>query len=642
MAHVDAGKTTLTERILFNAGQIHKVGDVHHGNTTTDFDPEEQKHGITISTAATYCQWKDHDVTILDTPGHVDFTIEVERALRVLDSAVAVFSAVAGVEPQSVNVWKQADRYSVPRISFVNKMDTPGAGYERCADMIASDLGMPVLKIQLPIGSEKSFSGVVDLIDLKAWSSDEGELTVGPVPEHLIASGLEARYRLVETLAELDDECLTLWSEDSEITGSILKRIIRKVCLECRATPVLCGSVAYGASPADRDSVQGSLPDSGLPAKRKPSPDEAFCALISKINVTRFGPVATVRIYSGLLRKGQSVLVAGTNEKLRIGRILRMHADESEPVEVGRAGDVLSLPGMKTLKAAQTLCAVDAPIQLSGFDVPAPVISAVIEPLQKEDVDRLGMALADLAREDPSLRLAKDEETAQRRMGELHLEIVQEKLETRWALKTRLGQPRVAYRELLTKTVTSEYLLKKQTSGKGQYAKIKLSLGPSDVDEQGLQFENRISGGAIPAEFIPSVEKGLRAAMQLGPINGHPVLSMKAVLLDGATHSVDSNAQAFERAAKEAFREIAPKTEPVLMEPLMLVSLESPSEYVGGILGDISARRGRILNSEAGPAVHHIVANVPLAEMFGYVGRLRSLSSGSATMSMVFDRYAKT
>jgi len=656
MAHVDAGKTTLTERILLNAGRIHKAGDVHHGNTTTDFDPEEQKHGITISTAATYCQWQDHHVTILDTPGHVDFTIEVERALRVLDSAVAVFSAVAGVEPQSVSVWKQADRYNVPRICFVNKMDTTGADYQACAQAIETGLGMPVLKMQLPIGSEKSFTGVVDLLDLKAWYLIDGELTVGPIPEDMTEAALKARFNLVEALASLDDDCLTLWLENQDMTSAVLRGFIRKLCLSCRATPVFCGSafknigiealldaiVSYSASPVDRGSVKGIVPDTDDVVVRSPDPDAPLSALVSKVNVTRFGPMATVRIYSGQIRKGQTVMVANSGEKLRIGRILRMHADQYEAVETARAGEVVGLPGLKSIGAAQSLTAPDDPTLLSGFELPDPVISAVIEAVSKDDIDRLGLALAYLIREDPSLRLSKDDETAERvisGMGELHLSIVQEKLESRWEIKTQLGQPRVAYRELLTGVVTGEYLLKKQTSGKGQYAKLKLELGPSDTDEPGLQFDNRVTGGAVPSEFIPSVEKGFRAAMQTGPIEGHPVIAMKVVLLDGASHSVDSNAQAFERAAREAFRELAPLAKPDLMEPLMLVTVESPSDHVGSILGDISARRGRILNSESGALSHRISANVPLSEMFGYVSRLRSISSGTATMSMVFDRY---
>lgn len=656
MAHVDAGKTTLTERILFNAGRIHKVGDVHHGNTTTDFDPEEQKHGITISTAATYCQWQDKRITILDTPGHVDFTIEVERALRVLDSAVAVFSGVAGVEPQSVNVWKQADRYAVPRICFINKMDTPGASYERVAEAIADTLGMPVLRLQLPIGEEKAFAGVVDLLDLKAWTYSDSQLTAGPVPDALTDAALEARFALVEALAELDDDCLALWMEDADISADQLRSFVRKATLACRATPALCGSafknigvaplldaiMAFGASPVDRGAVEGTVPGTEEVLERQPDPDAPFCALVSKINVTQFGAMATVRIYAGVLAKGQSVMIADTGERLRVGRILRMHADQFEAVETARAGDVVSLPGLKSLRAAQTLCAPDALIELSGFEVPDPVISAVIEPMVKDEMDSLGLALSDLAREDPSLRLTRDDETAQRvisGMGELHLSIVQEKLESRWSIATRLGQPRVAYREQLGRTVTGEHLLKKQTSGKGQYAKLKLELGPSDTDEPGLQFESRISGGAIPGEFIPSVEKGLRAAMAVGPLDGHPLISLKAVLLDGAAHSVDSNAQAFERAAREAFRALAPTAAPVLLEPLMLVTIECPAKHIGGVLGDLGSRRGRVLDSEASAELHRISAHVPLGEMFGYVSRLRSLSSGTASMSMTFDRY---
>lgn len=656
MAHVDAGKTTLTERILFNAGRIHKVGDVHHGNTTTDFDPEEQKHGITISTAATYCQWQDHHVTILDTPGHVDFTIEVERALRVLDSSVAVFSAVAGVEPQSVNVWKQADRYGVPRICFVNKMDTPGASYERTADAVANKLGMPVLRLQLPIGSEKSFHGVVDLIDLKAWTYVDGQTSAGLIPDDMIDLALEARFSLVESLAELDDQCLALWMDDADISAAHLRGFIRKATLDCQATAVLCGSafknigveplldaiVAFGASPQDRGSVQGTVPGSDKTDERRPDPEAPLCALVSKVNVTKFGPMATIRIYAGTIAKGQTVMIADKGEKVRIGRILRMHADQSEAIETARAGEVICLPGLKSIKAAQTLCAPEAMIELSGFNIPDPVISAVIEPLVKEEMDALGMALADLVREDPSLRLSKDEETAQRLvsgMGELHLSIVQEKLESRWSIATQLGQPRVAYRERLTRTIMGEHLLKKQTSGKGQYAKLKLELGPSETGEPGLQFESRITGGAIPGEFIPSVEKGLITAMETGPLEGYPVISVKAILHDGAAHSVDSNAQAFERAAREAFRALAPQAAPVLLEPLMLVTIECPADHIGAVLGDLGSRRGQVLNTESGSDMHHISANVPLKEMFGYVGRLRSITSGTASMSMIFERY---
>ena len=658
MAHVDAGKTTLTERILFNTGRIHRIGDVDQGNTVTDFDPQEQKHGITISTSATYCRWKSVQITILDTPGHVDFTIEVERSLRVLDSAIAVFSAVSGVEPQSETVWRQADRYELPRICFINKMDNVGADLDQCLNDIATRLGANPLLVQLPIGSGAAFRGVVDLIGMRAfqWSGDvRSEIDI---PEDLKESAVRARSKLIEKLSELDENCLELWIGEQEISEQELHMFIRRVCVQNLAQPVLCGSAfknigveplldavaEWAASPMDRGSIDGVCPENQHAISRHVDVDEPFCGFVSKLTLSKFGVLATVRIYSGSLSKGQTVWVSGTGDNERAGRILRVHADQSEPIDRAITGEVVTVTGLKSVKAGDTLADVSKPIVLGGFDVPAAVIQAVIEPENHSEIENLRGLLFNMTREDPSLKFTSDPETGQlllAGMGELHLQLIVEKLQDRFGLITRLGPPRVAYREMLTKTVTVEHVLRKQSGGSGQYAKVKFVLGPHPENASDLVFESRISGGSIPAEYIPSVEKGLKLALDTGPIAGFPVMGLKAELVDGDYHSVDSSAQAFERVAGEALKKAAVLANPVLLEPLMRVTVNTPDEYLGSIIGNLNARRGRILETERDAAIQVITAIVPLSEMFGYIGDLRSRSRGRAQFSMVFDGYGK-
>lgn len=658
MAHVDAGKTTLTERILFNTGRIHKIGDVHHGNTTTDSRSVEQKHGITISAAATSCDWKGCHVTILDTPGHVDFTIEVERSLRVLDGAVAVFSAVAGVEPQSETVWHQADRYDVPRLCFINKMDSLGANFQRCADMIREQLGANPLIVQLPIGIEDSFRGVVDIVSMTAWLWQDMQAREVAIPQDMQMAASEARSVLIEQLAELDEDCAMLWLEGQEVSANALNGFIRKACLSGQATPVLCGSafrnigvqplldaiIAWCPSPLDRPPVKGLIPETGAEAERYPDVEAPLTGLVAKVQITKFGPIATLRLYAGTLAKGQNVLIPTDMATERVGRILRMHADQSQDVELAQAGDVVSVTGLKSVKAGDTFCDPKSPILLEGLTCPDPVIEAVIEPVSATDQEKLGSTLANMAREDPSLRLSSDPETGQiliSGMGELHLQVCLEELFESYGLKAQLGRPRVAYREALTAVASIDHTLRKQTGGPGQFAKIKLRLEPPLAGETGLVFESDITGGSIPADYIPAVKKGLELAMQEGPIHGFPLIGLRAVLEDGAFHPNDSSAVAFERAARDAFRLAALQAKPVILEPLMRVEVKSPAEHVGGVIGDLSARRAQIVGTLEDKTGHDITAHVPLAEMFGYVGKLRSLSSGRATFSMVFEGYSK-
>ena len=656
IAHVDAGKTTLTERILFNTGVIHKTGDVHDGNTETDSHALEKKHGITISTAATSCSWKDHIITILDTPGHVDFSIEVERSLRVLDGAVVVFSGVAGVEPQSETVWRQANRHGVPRICFINKMDSLGADFDHVVSMIEERLGATALVVQLPIGSEAEFSGVIDVLSMTASTWQDGKQFTVPVPEVLEESSRNARAILIERLAEWDSECLMAFLDDESesLPAETIRLAIRNACLAGEATPVLCGSafrnigvqplleavVDWCPSPMDRPSVDGAHPETGVPEIR--SIEDPFCALVAKVQVTQFGPVSTLRMYSGSLPKGQSVLVANKGETARVGRILRMHADEQTDLDIAHAGDVVSVMGLKTVQAGDTLAAREAPIVLAGLECPEPVIQAVIEPKLSADQARLSTVLANMAREDPSLHVSSDPETGQiliAGMGELHLQIRLEDLEETHGIAASLGRPRVAYREAVTARTVVDHTLRKQTGGPGQFARIKLVLEPVGEGETGLLFKSQITGGAIPAEFIPAVERGLASAMSDGPIGGYPLLGLKATLIDGAFHTNDSSAIAFERAARDAFNLAMAEACPVLLEPIMKVTVTTPEDYLGSVIGDLNARRGIIAETSAGAFEHEMTALAPLSEMFGYVGTLRSLSSGRASFSMVFDGY---
>lgn len=660
MAHVDAGKTTLTERILFDAGRIHKIGEVHDGAAEMDHRALEKKHGITISAAATSCEWKGCAVTILDTPGHIDFTHEVERSLRVLDGAVAVFSAVAGVEPQSETVWRQADRYDVPRLCFINKMDSVGAEFDHCVEMIATRLGATPLVVQAPIGAEAGFEGVVDLVEMRAlrWAEGETPPRFEPIPEGMEATVAKARARLEETLATLDDACLELYlDETAVIDAAQLNGFIRAACIGGRATPVLCGSAyrnigvqplldavaAWLPSPLDRAPVRGTVPQTGAVETRPPSADAPFCGVVAKVDMTRFGALAALRLYSGRLRPGQMVRLAAGGQTERVGRIVRMHADRQTEIGEAQAGDVISVTGLKCAAAGDTVCDPGAPVLLDGLARPEPVIEAGVEAVKGSDPDRLSALLAAMAREDPSLRVGQDSETGQTLlsgMGELHLQICLEELAETHGLHARLGRPRVAYREALTRRVEIDHTLRKQRGGKGQFARLKLVFEPAEDGETGLVFENRTSGGVVPAEFVPAIERGLAGAMGEGPIGGYPLTGLKAVLLDGEAHANDSSGLAFERAAREAFRLAAAQAEPVLLEPVMRVEAVTPEDHLGAVIGDLNARRGVIVDSRAGASAHEVTADTPLAELFGYVGTLRSLSKGRASFSMRFTGYA--
>jgi elongation factor G len=659
MAHVDAGKTTLTERILFNTGRIHKVGDVHTGNTEMDSHVLEKKHGITISAAATTCAWRDAAITILDTPGHVDFTIEVERSLRVLDGAVAVFSAVAGVEPQSETVWRQADRFGVPRLCFVNKMDQVGADFGRTIEMIADRLGARTLALQVPIGSEADFAGVIDLVDLRAMLWDrEGEPRPAEIPEAMRTEVEARRGRLLETLADVDEAILDAYlSDPASLTSQGIKAAIRRACLACRLTPVLCGSayrnigvqplldaiVDFAPAPWDRPAVEGLNPRTGQTEQRLPRADEPLSALVSKVQTSRFGALAYLRLYSGRLEPGMAVVNAANGKVERIGRLLRMHADDQTEIDEAVAGDVVAAVGLKSVGAGQTLSDPRRPIVLSGFVVPDPVIEAVIEPRSSKDQERLGQALALMARGDPSLRVAVDRETGQTLvsgMGELHLQICVETLKEDFGVEAKIGPPEVSYRAAPSRRAVVDHTLRKQTGGPGQMARVKLAFEPLPEGETGLVFVNQVVGGAVPREFTPAIEKALHQAMLDGGPAGHPVIGLKATLLDGAFHEKDSSGLAFENATREAFRIGFDRTEPILLEPLMRVVISTPEAAMGAVIGDLQGRRGQVLATEPVGRSHEVVAEAPLGEMFNYVSALRSLSQGRASFSMKLARYA--
>jgi len=660
MAHVDAGKTTLTERILFNSGRIHKIGDVHDGNTETDSHVIEKKHGITISAAATSCDWQGTAITIIDTPGHVDFTIEVERSLRVLDGAVAVFSAVAGVEPQSETVWRQADRFGVPRICFVNKMDQMGADFDRVIEMIANRLGATPLVVQLPIGAEAEFAGVVDLVAMRAWCWDGGDAAPSEtaIPTAMREAAEAARAHMIEALADADETVMAAWIGDpSSLSVAALHAAIRRVCLAGRLTPVLCGSayrnigvqplldaiVAFAPAPEDRPPVEGVDPRTGETELRFAYPTEPLAALVSKVQPSRHGPLAYVRVYAGRMTQGMSVAIPATGKTERVGRLLRMHADAQTEIGEAVAGDVVAVAGLKSVGAGDTLTDPARPIILSGFVIPEPVIEAVIQPRTARDQEKLGQALAAMAQGDPSLRVLVDRETGEtlvKGMGELHLQIVVETLEEDFGVEAVIGAPRVAYRAALSRRVEVDHLLRKQTGGPGQMARVRLAFEPLPEGEEGLVFVNQIAGGAVPKEYVPSIEKALTQALLDGGPGGHPVIGLKATLLDGASHEKDSSGLAFENATREAFKIGFAQAEPILLEPLMRVIVATPGDYLGGVIGDLQSRRGQLLAADAVGRGHEVIAEVPLAEMFNYVSALRSLSQGRASFTMAFARYA--
>ena len=660
MAHIDAGKTTTTERILYYTGRSYKIGEVHDGTATMDWMEQEQERGITITSAATTCFWKDHRINIIDTPGHVDFTIEVERSLRVLDGAVAVFDGVAGVEPQSEAVWRQADRYEVPRICFVNKMDRVGADFFRCVDMIADRLGARPLVMQLPIGAEADYAGVVDLVTMKAmvWK-DEGlgaEFTVEDIPADLAEKAAECRSKLVETAVEMDDGALEVYLEGQEPDEATLKSCIRKGAVSGAFVPVFNGAafknkgvqplldavIDYLPAPTDVAAIRGVAADGEEAIERQSSDDEPFAALAFKVMTDPFvGSLTFIRIYSGVLLGGSQVRNPVRGKRERIGRMLLMHANSREDVKEARAGDILALAGLKNTATGDTLCDAGNPVVLERMDFPDPVIEVAVEPKTRGDQEKMSQALSRLAAEDPSFRVTSDAESGQtviKGMGELHLEIIVDRLKREFKVDANVGLPAVAYRETITRTIETDYIHKKQTGGAGQYARVKIRFEPLGQGG-GYEFESAVYGGAVPKEYLPGVKKGLARAKESGIIVGFPVIDFKATLIDGDHHDVDSSTIAFEIAAQAAFREGMSKAGPVLLEPMMRVEVVTPEEYMGDVIGDLKSRRGQVAGLDQRANARIISGLVPLANMFGYVSTLRSMSQGRAQFTMHFDHY---
>jgi elongation factor G len=666
MAHIDAGKTTTTERILFYTGINYKIGEVHEGAATMDWMEQEQERGITITSAATTCEWKDHTINIIDTPGHVDFTVEVERSLRVLDGAVAVFDGVAGVEPQSETVWRQADRYGVPRICFVNKMDRVGAEFHRCVEMIESRLGAVPLVMQIPIGSEGDFRGVIDLVQMKAlvWPGDTklGEsYDIEEIPSTHVEAAREWRDRLVETVAEGDDDIMMMYLEGEEPGIDELKAAIRRGTLGGKFTPVLTGTafknkgvqpmldavVDFLPSPLDIEGVEGHKPgDESATMMRKPASDEPLSALAFKImSDPHLGKLTYVRIYSGTMNAGSQVLNSSKERKERIGKIYRMHANKREEIASVGAGDIVAVMGLKDTTTGNTLCDPANQIVLESMTFPAPVISVAIEPKTKSDQEKLGTAIQRLAEEDPTFQVRSDEETGQTiisGMGELHLEILVDRMRREFKVEANVGKPQVAYRETITKPVLKVgYTHKKQTGGSGQYAKVLIDLEPTGGADGGYEFVNAVTGGRIPKEYIPSVDAGVQDAMEYGILAGYPMVDVKVTLQDGGYHEVDSSEMAFKIAGSMVFKEAARKATPVLLEPMMSVEVTTPEDFMGEVIGDLNSRRGHIQAMDERSGARIVRALVPLSEMFGYVGDLRSKTQGRASYSMQFDSYAQ-
>ncbi len=668
MAHIDAGKTTTTERILFYTGITHRMGEVHDGAAAMDWMVQEQERGITITSAATTTFWKYNDeefkINIIDTPGHVDFTVEVERSLRVLDGAVAVFCAVGGVEPQSETVWRQADKYKVPRLAFVNKMDRSGADFLSVVAQIHEKLGANPVPLQIPIGSEDSFEGVVDLIEMRAviWHEDQFGVRyeMEDIPSDMIEEAGEWRARLIESLAETDDSILEQFLDDPEsISNDQVLSTIRQAAVNLKIVPVLCGAafknkgiqrlldavVAFLPSPLDIEAVKGINPRNDDVVSRKPDPSEPMAALAFKIATDPYvGRLAFLRIYSGRIDAGSQVLNVRTGKRERITRLYQMHANKQNPKEFIEAGDIIAAVGFKDLRTGDTLCDEKKPILLESIIFPEPVIGVAIEPKTQQDMDKLGLALNKLAEEDPTFKVKYDENSGQtliNGMGELHLEILVDRLKREFKVDCNQGAPQVAYREAITGTVEHRELFRKQTGGRGKFADIIIKISPADEGVTGLQFINEVKGGNIPREYIPSVEKGFKEAMQNGVLAGYPLDSLKVVLLDGSYHSVDSDSLSFEIAAKQAFRHALPKTKPVLLEPIMKVEVVTPEEYMGDVISDFNKRRGHIEKMEGKAGARLIRARVPLAEQFGYVTVLRTLTSGRATSTMEFSHYEK-
>ena len=680
-AHIDAGKTTTTERILYYTGVNHKIGEVHDGAATMDWMAQEQERGITITSAATTCFWnfptiqgaktpetKQYKFNIIDTPGHVDFTVEVERSLRVLDGLLALFCAVSGVEPQSETVWRQANRYKVPRIGFVNKMDRSGADFLNVVKQIKEMLGAKAVPLQLPIGAEDNFKGVVDLITMKGMVWDEAGqgMTYNevPIPEDMIEEVNEWRQHLIEAVADYDDKLLEKFFDDpNTITEDEIHEAIRKATIDISIIPMMCGSsfknkgvqtaldaiCRYLPGPKDIESVKGTDPDNGEELVRHADPKEPFSALAFKIMTDPFvGRLAFFRVYSGHLDAGSYVLNTRTGKKERISRIMQMHANKQNPIDFIEAGDIGAAVGFKDIKTGDTLCLEDNPIVLEAMTFPEPVISIAIEPKTQADVDKMGMAIAKLVEEDPTLRVRTDEETGQTilsGMGELHLEIIIDRMKREFKVEINQGAPQVAYKEAFQNTIEHREILKKQTGGRGKFADIIFEIGPADEeflkeDKGNFQFVNSLFGGSIPKEFVPAIQKGFESAMTTGVLASYPMVDMKVNVKDGSFHQVDSDSMSFEICARSGFREAGKKAKPVLLEPIMKVEVLTPDQYMGDVTGDLNRRRGILEGMDSKHGVQVIKAKVPLSEMFGYVTQLRSLSSGRATSTMEFSHYA--
>jgi elongation factor G len=670
MAHIDAGKTTTTERILYYTGMSYKIGEVHDGAATTDWMEQEQERGITITSAAVTCRWPvddvEHTINIIDTPGHVDFTVEVERSLRVLDGAVAVFDGVAGVEPQSETVWRQADRYGVPRICFINKLDRVGAEFHRCVDMIVSRLHATPLVLQMPVGAEADFKGVIDLVSMRAllWSPEAklGEMydTVD-IPDTHVEAAREWHDKMVETLAEADDEIMELYLEGNEPTAEQLIPAIRRATIAGNLTPVLCGTafknkgvqplldaiVRYLPSPIDVPSIEGhDLRDESKAIARRPSEEEPFAALAFKImSDPHLGKLTYIRVYSGVLATGTQVLNSVKERKERVGKIYRMHANKREEIERVGAGDIVAVMGLKQTTTGETLCDAADPVILESMTFPAPVINVAIEPKTKADQQKLGTAIQRLAEEDPSFQVRTDEETGQTiisGMGELHLEILVDRMKREFRVEANVGRPQVAYRETISKKVEKvEYTHKKQTGGAGQFGRVIIDLEPLGGGSDGYEFENKVTGGRIPREYIPSVDAGCQEAAEFGVLAGYPIVGVKVTLQDGAYHDVDSSEMAFKIAGSMAFKEAARRAAPTLLEPMMAVEVTTPEENMGDVIGDLNSRRGHIQAMDESHGARVVKAIVPLSEMFGYVGDLRSKTQGRAVFNQQFDSYAE-
>ena len=660
MAHIDAGKTTTTERILFYTGISHKMGEVHEGAATMDWMEQERERGITITAAATTCFWRDHRINIIDTPGHVDFTIEVERSLRVLDGAVAVFDSVQGVEPQSETVWRQADKYSVPRIAFMNKMDRVGADFYVSVQTMIDRLGANPVPIQIPIGRESEFKGSIDLVTMKAYVYDDETLgakyVVKEIPADLLGRAKEYRDKMLDAVAEFDEQTMEKYLNGQPLTEEEIRRAIRAGVISMKMTPILCGSafknkgvqqlldgvVDFLPSPLDVESVTGIDPNTEQEVKRRPSDSEPFAALAFKIMTDPFaGQLTFLRVYSGTLKTGTSVSNVTKGTRDRVGRLLKMHANKREDIDVAYAGDIVAAVGLKGATTGDTLADEKQPVLLEVMKFPEPVIAMAIEPKTKQDQEKMGFALQKLAQEDPSFRVKTDEETAQTiiaGMGELHLEIIVDRMLREFKVEANVGKPEVAFRETIRKKAEAESKYIKQTGGRGQYGHVVLTVEPTESGK-GLEFINKTVGGSIPREFIPAIEKGVKERLDSGVIAGYPLRDVRVTVIDGSFHDVDSNEMAFKIAGSMAFLDACKRADPVLLEPIMKVEVVVPQDFMGDVIGNLNGRRGKIQGMKARAAAQTIDASVPLSEMFGYATDLRSRTQGRATYSMEFDRY---